>query len=204
MKGLLLLVLLILSVDVSAQYRAEEFQAAVVEAKFGAMIAFNGNKNSFTLRVVSKSIEPTEQENFLIVDKKLIQSSTIPFQEEFDFKSLNLEMQKELLTGYKEYEREYVQEQLKTTLVESEQFLNLEGKMFKYWSFDMPKGNDSVVKQIYLFTICFDQILILNGPVIKGQNEAEVKSLLITIGKTLELYPGKTQDLRKLYFDLNN
>ena len=204
MKGLLLFGFIIYSLGISAQYQAEEFQASLVEAKFGVMIVFNGQKNSFTLRIVSKSIEPSEQENFLLVDKKLIQSSAIPFQEEFNFKSISIEQQKDLLTGYKEYEKEYLQDQLKTGLTGTEQFLNLDGKIYKYWSFDMPKGNNSVTKQVYLFTICFDQILLLNGPVVKDQNEAEVKSLLINMAQTLELFPGKTQDLRKLYFDLNN
>jgi hypothetical protein len=66
----------------------------------------------------------------------------------------------------------------------------------------MPKDNNSVSKQVYLFTICFDQILLLNGPVVKDQTE--MKTVLINIAKTLELFPDKTQDLRKLYFDLNN
>lgn len=204
MKGLLLFGLLIFSIKVSAQYKAEEFQASLVEAKFGVMIVFNGQKNSFTLRIVSKSIEPSEQENFLLVDKKLIQSSAIPFQEEFDFKSMPIEQQKELLTGYKEYEKEYLQGQLKTVLSGIEQYLNLDGKIYKYWSFEMPNANSSVSKQVYIFTICFDQILLLNGPVLKDQSESEVRSLLINMAKTLELFPGKTQDLRKLYFDLNN
>jgi hypothetical protein len=204
MKGLLLLSLICFSIAASAQYKAEEFQASVIETKFGAMIVFNGQKNSFAIRIVSKSIEPSQQENFLLVDKKLIQASAIPFQEQFDFVSMSTDQQKELLTGYKEYEKEYVLEQLKTQLEESEQFMNLEGKMFKYWSFDMPKDNSSVVKQVYLFTICFDQILLLNGPVVKGQSESEVKSVLISMAKSLEVFPGKTQDLRKLYFDMNN
>jgi len=188
----------------SGQYLAEEFQPAMVETKFGALIVYNGTKNSFTLRVNATSIEPTEQENFLLVDKKLVQSSVIPFQEKFDFNSLTVDLQKQLLTGYKDYEKEYIQDQLKAKLEESEQFINLEGKMFKYWSFHMPNDNNSVRKQIYLFTICFDQILILNGPLIKDQDEAELKNTLINMAKSLELFPDKTQDLRKLYFDLNN
>jgi hypothetical protein len=204
MKGLLLLGLICFSIAASAQYKAEEFQASVIETKFGAMIVFNGQKNSFAIRIVSKSIEPSQQENFLLVNKKLIQASAIPFQEQFDFVSMSTDQQKELLTGYKEYEKEYVQEQLKSQLEESEQFMNLEGKMFKYWSFDMPKDNSSVVKQVYLFTICFDQILLLNGPVLKDQSESEVKSVLISMAKSLEVFPGKIQDLRKLYFDMNN
>jgi hypothetical protein len=204
MKGLLLFGFTIFSAVASAQYKAEEFQPSLIEAKFGVMIVFNGQKNSFTLRIVSKSIEPSEQENFLLVDKKLFQTSVIPFQEEFDFKSMSIDQQKELLTGYKEYEKEYIQGQLKTALTGTEQFLNMDGKIFKYWSFDMPKGNNSVSKQVYLFTICFDQILLLNGPVVKDQTETEMKTVLINIAKTLELFPDKTQDLRKLYFDLNN
>jgi hypothetical protein len=203
-KAFLLIVACAASLTSYGQYKAEEFQVALIESKYGALIAYNGQKNSFTLRIVSKSIEPTEAENFLKIDNKLIQFTTIPFQEEFDFKSLSADMQRNLLNGYKEYEKEYVQEQLKMKINESENFLNLEGKMFKYWSFDMPRGNGSVVKQAYLFTICFDQILMLNGPVISGQSEADVKNILVTIAKTIELFPDKVLDLRKLYFDLNN
>ncbi len=204
MKALLLCVLIVFSMDAMAQYKAEVFQSSLIEAKSGVMIVFNGQKNSFTLRIVSKSIEPSEHENFLLVEKKLFQASAIPFQEAFDFKSMGVEQQKQLLTGYKEYEKEYLQEQLKAGIAGTEQFLNLEGKIFKYWSFDMPEDNNSVRKQVYLFTICFDQILILNGPVVADQNEMEMKILLINIAKTLEIFPDKTQDLRKLWFDLNN
>lgn len=204
MKMIIFFIGIVLSCPAWGQYQAEEFQPAMIETKFGAMIIYNGTKNSFTLRIVSKSIEPTEQENFLLVDKKLVQSSIIPFQEKFDFKTMSVEQQKQLLTGYKEYEKEYVQEQLKIQLEESEQFLNLEGKIFKYWTFNMPKDNDSVSKQVYLFTICFDQILMLNGPVVKDQSEVELKNILINMAKTVELFPDKTQDVRKLYFDFNN
>jgi hypothetical protein len=204
MKGLLFFGLIIFSIGVSAQYKAEEFQASMIQTKFGAMIVFNGQKNSFAIRIVSKSIEPSQQENFLLIDKKLIQASAIPFQEQFDFNAMSIEQQKELLTGYKEYEKEYVQEQLKSEVTGTEQFLNFEGRFFIYWSFDMPQGNNSVSKQVYLFTICFDQILLLNGPVLKDQSESDVKSVLISMAKSLEVFPGKTQDLRKLYFDMNN
>jgi len=183
MKLIVIFIGVVLSLPSFCQYQAEEFQPAMIETKFGAMIIYNGTKNSFTLRIVSKSIEPTEQENFLLVDKKLVQSSIIPFQEKFDFKAMSVEQQKQLLTGYKEYEKEYVQEQLKIQLIESEQFLNLEGKIFKYWTFNMPKDNDSVSKQVYLFTICFDQILMLNGPVVKDQTEVELKEILINMQK---------------------
>ncbi|MEY4930256.1 MAG: hypothetical protein RI909_980 [Bacteroidota bacterium] len=204
MKILIFFIGVVVAFPSYSQYQAEEFQAAMIQTKFGAMIIYNGKKNSFTLRIISKSIEPTEQENFLLVDKNLVQSSIIPFQEKFDFKAMPEQLQRQLLTGYKEYEKEYVQEQLKIQLEESEQFLNLEGKIFKYWTFSMPKDNDSVSKQLYLFTICFDQILMLNGPVVKDQPEAELKNILIGMAKTLELFPDKTQDVRKLYFDFNN
>lgn len=185
-------------------YKAEEFQLAILKSKEGALIVYNGQQNSFTLKVIAKTIEATEQENFMVVDNKLMQTAVIPFTEKFDFLSLDERTEKELLNGYKAYEKEYVEEQLKMKLQEREEFISMDGRVFKYWSFDMPKDNDSVSKQVYLFTICFDQILMFNGPVVKNQLEQDLKTLLIQVARSLQMYPNKTQDLQKLYFELQN
>ena len=188
----------------SGQYKAEEFEAALLQAKYGALLMYNGQTNSFSIRFESKSVEPTEKANFLKVDNILIQSSITPFTQELDFGNLDINTQQRYLRGWKAYEKKWVEEQLKIKLTEKEEFVDISDKSFLYWTYDMPKSKnkDSVDKQVYLVTICFDQLLILNGPVEKGKKEETVRDKLLTIAKTLTLYPNQTQDLKKLYNEL--
>lgn len=204
MKNYFFGLLTFISFLANGQYKAEEFEAALLEAKYGAMLVYNGQTNSFSLRFESKSVEPTDEPNFIRVDHILMQSSITPFTQKLDFKNLDYETQKKLLTGWKAYEKKWVEEQLKIKLTEKTDFIDISNKPFLYWAYDMPKSKnkDSVDKQVYLVTICFDQLLILNGPVEKEKKEETIKEKLVTIAKTLTLYPNQTQDIEKLYREL--
>ncbi|HTJ49711.1 MAG TPA: hypothetical protein VL443_09680 [Cyclobacteriaceae bacterium] len=204
MKTLSIILIGLSSFSVTAQYKAEEFEAALLQAKYGAMLVYNGQKNSFSLRFISKAVVPTNEPNFLRVDNILMQSSIIPFTEKVDFNNLNDDAQRSFLAGWKNYEKEWVQEQLKTEINDASEFMKIAERSFLYWTYDMPKGDDpnAVVKQVYLVAICFDQILILNGPVEKGKTESAVKEKLISVAQTLKINPGQVQDIEKLYKDL--
>ena len=204
MKIYLIGLLTLTSFLASGQYKAEEFEAALLQAKYGALLMYNGQTNSFSIRFESKSVEPTDKANFLKVDNILMQSSITPFTQALDFKNLGIDTQQKFLSGWKAYEKKWVEEQLKIKLIEKEEFIDISDKTFLYWTYDMPKtkNKDSVDKQVYLVTICFDQLLILNGPVEKGKKEETVKDKLLTVAKTLTLYSNQTQDLKKLYNEL--
>jgi hypothetical protein len=49
MKLISITLLVLSSVDSFAQYEAEKFEAALLQAKYGAMLVYNGEKNSFSL-----------------------------------------------------------------------------------------------------------------------------------------------------------
>jgi hypothetical protein len=204
MKICLIGLLTLISFFAVGQYQAEEFQAALLEAKYGALLVYNGQTNSFSLKFESKSFEPTDQPNFIRVDNVLMQSSLTPFTQKLDFNKLDKQTQEKFLMGWKSYEQGWVEEQLKIKLTEKKEFIEIASKPFLYWTYDMPRSKDSnsVDKQIYLVTICFDQLLILNGPVEKGKKEDIIRDKLLMIAKTLTLYPNQTQDIEKLYNEL--
>jgi hypothetical protein len=204
MKKCLLGLLTLISFLANGQYKAEEFEAALLQAKYGALLVYNGQTNSFSLKIESKSVDPTDKPNFIRVDNILMQLSITPFTQELDFKNLDNETQKKFLTGWKSYEKKWVEEQLKIRLTEKADFVEISNKPFLYWTYDMPKSKnkDSVDKQVYIVTICFDQLLILSGPVEKGKEEETIQEKFLTIAKTLTLYPNQTQDLEKLYNEL--
>ena len=205
MKRLFTLLLFCLTNLVSfsqTTYKAEEFQSALMQTKTGAIVVYTGQQHSFEIDIVGK-ITPSEKPNFVTVDNKILQSSIIPFQTKLDFENLSEDAQKKYLSGYMDYEMNYIKEQLKSkNLNEKSEFIMLGNKVFLFWSYDMPKSYKTVDNQCYLVSICFDQMLILNCPVDKGKTFKEVKDLLTNIGKTLKLN-NHTIDLEKLYNKLN-
>lgn len=204
MKNCITGFLALISFFAYAQYTAEEFEASLLPAKYGALLIYNGQTNSFSLKFESKSVATTDEPNFIRVDNVLMQSSTIPFTQKLNFNNLSNITQKKLLTEWKIYEKGWIEDQLKIKLTEKEEFIEIAGKPFLYWVYNMPesKGPGAIEKQIYLVTICFDQILLLNGPLEKGKREETIKDKILTTAKTLTLYPGVTQDINKLYNDL--
>jgi len=171
MRHYFLGLLTLISFFTFGQYKAEEFEAALLEAKYGALLLYNGQTNSFSLRFESQSIEPTDKLNFVIVDNLVIQTSITPFTQNLDFNNLDNETQKKYLASWKAYEKKWVEEQLKIELTEKEEFIDIVNKPTLYWAFNMPKSKDkeSVDKQVYLVTVCFDQLLILSAPVEKSK-----------------------------------
>jgi hypothetical protein len=184
------------------KYKPEEFQASLLQAKYGALLVYNGQRNSFSLKFVSKSFEPTDKPNFVRVDNLLMQSSIIPFTQKLDFDNLDDKTQKQLLTGWKKYEKGWIEEQLKQTVNDKEEILKMGNRSVLYWVYDMPKDNETLDKQVYLVCICFDQMLILSGPVEKGKSESLLRDKFIAIAKTLEVNPRQLQDIGKLYKEL--
>jgi hypothetical protein len=133
-----------------------------------------------------------------------MQASITPFQQKLAFDSLSEEAQRKWLLGWKNYERDWAAEQLKIKLTETEAFVKIGDKLFLQWTFNMPASNKpgSIAKQVYLVTICFDQLLVLNGPLEKGKSESALTEKLKTIASTLQVNPGQVQDLEKLHQEL--
>jgi len=198
----LLLSLAFSDVFSQTEYKAEEFQSALMQTKSGAIIVYTGTEHSFTTEIVG-NVMPGDKPNFVTVDNKILQCIILPFHTQLNFDSLSEDTHKEQLAGYMEYELDYIREQLGSKKLKEEyEFVTLNDKIFLFWSYDMPKSFSSVDKQCYLVTICFDQLLILNSPVVSGKPLEEFKEFLTTIGKTLKLN-NQTIDLEKLYNDLN-
>lgn len=197
-KYALILPLLLVFGSVFSQFKAEVFRPVLLEAKYGALLAFKGSTNSFILKFVSESMQPTGKPTFVIMDNHLIQATLIPFQKDFGFTNLSIEKQKDLLNRYKAFEKKNVEFSLKSRIFEWEDFVTIDKRTFKFWSYKMPEESKSVEKQMYLMCICFDQILILNAPLPKGEDEKVIRGLMEKVAKTLELFPQTNLDIEKL------
>lgn len=187
-----------------AQYKAEEFEAALLPARYGALLVFNGTSNSFSLKFEGDSIQPMQARNFLTIDGILKQASLVPFNQDIGFGDLDEGKQKKWLQGWRQYEKSWAEEQLKQKLEDQAQFSFIGGRHFLIWSYQMPKSEKkgSVNNQVFVAGICFDQILVLNAPVTQELTVDQVTQKLKTIADTVTLFPGQVQNLEQLYKQL--
>jgi hypothetical protein len=166
----------------------EEFDASYVASKTGGLIVYSGENHSFTIEIKAKDVKTTGQANYLVIGNQIVQSAILPIPKKTDLGSVPLVRQREILRTYIDYELGYFRNSLKqsyTNLKMDWEIIN--GRQFVYWHFDMPKDdNKHVKKQIYLSTICFDQILDLNAPVFDDFYKA--KDLLAQMGNSIKFY----------------
>ncbi|GHN01050.1 hypothetical protein WSM22_25390 [Cytophagales bacterium WSM2-2] len=195
----------LLFTTVASAQQPEEFNVSWMKAKYGAIAIYNGSKNSFTIKFFAGTFEPAPQENFVWVDGVLMQVSLAPFHTKTPTtQSLNIGSQKVFLNSWREFEKKWLEDQLKVASVtEKVEFTSINNKVFMEWVIDMPPGSSgSIIKQVYLVTICFDQMLIFNGPIQRPETETGTKNKLTQVATTLELNAGKLVDLDQMYRDL--
>jgi len=201
MKYILSLVLSLAACAAFAQYQAEPFQPAKLKARYGVMVVYNGRTNSFTFRIEADSVGNTENPNFLWVDGKLLQATIVPFLQNPG--TPDEAEQKRLLDAYRKYEQRYIEESLQAGALKGKtEYLRIKNKPMLFWTLDMPKENETIAKQLYIFVICFDQMLTFNSVVEKGKEEAGIKRMLIRCAESLDIFPGQLQDLNKLYYEV--
>ena len=182
----------------------EKFDLGLMKTKTGARVIYNGEKNSFTFDIVGENINPTEQKGFIIIDNNIFQTVILPFPQKVDFKGMTVEEQKANLLAYRDYEIDYFKNQVKLDITNLKyDWLVLNDKVFLFWYFNMPVDNETVRKQLYLTSICFDHILNLNTVQEKDKDSFKFgKELLVKIGETLELNEH-VLDIEKLSQELN-
>src|SRR4249920_3813164 len=107
-----ILSLLALSIGVPAFAQTdlykEEFQFSYLPKKNGGQFLYNATAHSFTIDILSDSINTTEYPNYIKIYNHILQTAIVPLpQSNLDLKRLTIAQQKEALEGYMGYELEY-------------------------------------------------------------------------------------------------
>jgi hypothetical protein len=174
----------------------EEFEFSYLPKRDGGQILYKGTKHSFTIDVVSDSINTTEFPNFINVDGHIVQTTIVALpSDNLDLNSLTTDQQKEALEAYVDYELEYFEKelQLKYTNLKKE-WKSIDTKLWLIWNIDIPEQKkdenvaQQVTAQIYASTICFNQILDINIPLFSAGDFAKSDTLLIQLMSTLKTY----------------
>jgi hypothetical protein len=171
----------------------EEFELSYLPQINGGQFLYNGRAHAFTIDIVADSIQTSESPNFITVDNHIVQTSVVPLPETgLDLNNLTTAQQKEALEGYVNYELDYFKTEVKIKCVNlNKEWKNIHSRLWLIWSFDVPaqKKDPNVSKQvahqIYSSTICFNQVLDLNVPLLPGDNLEQSKDLIIKLMSTL-------------------
>lgn len=185
---------------------SEEFNSKfLLNNKYGELIYCGDNKH-FVVKFFGKKIqkeeiegrfETIENQHFISVDQTIIQSLIIPIPN--DLRKANPQEAESILNNYLHYELAHLSKELKLNISDA---LSMPGSLksrkyilWKYKMSDYTNVNDgeTVKGQIYLSTICFNQILTLNIPIIDFSLENKYRRKLVNMARHITMHDNSCE-----------
>ena len=131
----------------------------------------------------------------MIVNKQIVQTTCKPLNDsDADHTSLTVEQQKELIGKYVDREMDYINHELNMYSRNlKKEWVTMKSKLWLIWSFDIEnlKADEPaslrLKKQIYASTICFNQLVDLNTPILQNTDPSDARKLLTHIMPGLKL-----------------
>ena len=173
----------------------EKFEISFSKKKDRGQFLYKGAAHSFTIEFDSEDIQTTQNANFVIVNKQIVQTTSKPLNDSnADHTSLTIEQQKELIGKYVDHEMDYINHELNIYSRNlKREWVTIKSKIWLIWSFDIEnlKADEPaslrLKKQIYASTICFNQIVDLNTPILQNTDPSDARKLLTHIMPGLKL-----------------
>ncbi len=171
------------------EIKNEEFEYRLIDNKTKCKVLYIGKDHFFEIELkgnLHSNVEITgnnpSNNNFINLDKKLIQFTAIPITYNiigkfFDLNKLSIGNQKQVLDSYLKYESDYRKNELGIKMKNYKlQETDDNGKLYYFLSYeiaDYSNEKENTYKNIYLITIAYNQILSINIPLTKDNNELE-------------------------------
>ena len=171
----------------------EEFTLTFTPTKNSGEWLFKGKSHSFSIAIFSNKIKTTDSPSYITADKSVIQVMSLPLPKStLDLNKLTTAQQKETLEGYVNYELDYFKNEVKINYKKlTKEWVTINSKLWLLWTFDSSAFNPAEPLankpnfQIYASTICFNQILDINTPVMKvevlSKSTELIKKLMATL-----------------------
>ena len=176
----------------------QDEHALLLTGKKRSLIAYAGNGHSFTLEIGAHTAKPSDIPGFINIDKQIVQSTLVPVPNPNDVQSLTVAKEKTLLLGYMNYELKYYRKKLnqRYTHLQTE-WVELHGRLFLLWYFDLPENDKVVSRQVYASTLFYNQVMDLNAPVFKTDDWGKARTTLVRLAGTMKTF-DKPLDLEAL------
>jgi hypothetical protein len=181
MKTLILTALMLAALQIPAI--SQDIHAELFKNKKRTVIGYAGPAYSYSMDVNAKTAKPSDLPGFISVDGQILQSTLVPIPQG------SRRDEKEILTGYMNYELSYYKKKLKQKYenLQSE-WVTIKDRLFLVWSFDMPKDYKLVSRQLYFSTVSSGQILDINAPVFKTEQYTKARNLLTRLAASLKTW----------------
>lgn len=165
----------------------EEFNLSYSSNEKGGTVLFQGKSHSFSVDLVGKEVKTMDNPGFYLVDNHIVQTSTVPLPPvKLDLANLTEAQQKQALSAYVDYEMDYFKNEVKLKVTDlQKEWVVLNSRLFILWHFVMPPKRD-IKQQIYLSTICFNQVLDLNTAIQEGEDYSQREESLKQLANTLK------------------
>lgn len=154
---------------------------SAVKTTDGVRVVWDRPDLKFTVGIPGKKIEPLEHPEhfFLKVDGTPIQIQAAHRDRIFS-KPVEISP-KGLLLAHRDWEDRNLEKALGAELTPASDLILLADETEAlFWSYRMPKGMDAeVVKQLYLTRVAGDHVVVLNGALLKGKKEDELRKTLV-------------------------
>jgi hypothetical protein len=176
----------------------QDEHARLLAGKKRSLIAYAGNGHSFTLEIGAHTAKPSDIPGFITIDKQIVQSTLVPVAKTEDLHALTPAKEKAILLDYMNYELRYYRKKLnqRYTHLQTE-WVELHGRLFLVWYFDLPENYKVVSKQVYASTLFYDQVMDLNAPVFKTDDWGKARGMLMRLAGTMKTF-DKPLDLEAL------
>ena len=162
--------------------------ASAVKTATGVKVVWDRPDLKFTLEIPGKTIEPLEHPEhlFLKVDGIPIQVQAAHRDRIFG-KPVEISA-KGLLLAHRDWEDQNLEKALGAELTPASDIILLKDETEALcWSYRMPKGMDAeVVKQLYLTRVEDEHVIVLNGALLKGKKEDQLRKVLIAAANRFE------------------
>lgn len=210
MKKVLLLLLGFYSLTTFSQSNVEdeEFKFILAKHEKDGKVIFAGKEHYFevslkgVLDTVNVKNQRFDENNFVLIDQnRMIEFTTVNVApnilELYDFNDLSISQQRKVLESYLNFELDYYKKDL-GMLIENyrlEALYDENDRMYYFMSFkignERPASKANIVNNLYLITVAYNHILMLNMPLTENQEIGEYSTFLKGLIPSIKFYNHK-------------
>jgi len=165
----------------------------------------NNNEGAYyTVSVPGDSIKQTEIDGIFIVDKQIVQLTSMPVPTDKLNWRFDIEKEVKLLQSLKDDEINYLKENVfkaKDLKVETSLYINNKGKTFLFWSYDIPKSaqkpnaidpsEQPIVSNLFISCIANSKVVGVNLPITANASRKKKEAFLAKIADDVVVYGDK-------------
>ena len=162
-------------------------KSGMIKTAHGVLVVWNEPGNYYTIEIKGDKTQPASQPLLFQVDGKFFQIQLV--DKKAFLKDDSVKDDRFVLGAHRDWERDYISEELRMKLDVTSEWVKLaNNKDALFWSYKMPPRQDPQASrwQLYLSIIKGNFVFLLNGATVGGQDEKELKQLLLDTMNTLK------------------